>query len=385
MKYLILFLFLFPICEIKSQNDSIFCFDKQYFLDSNSTEYFKIISPQIYKNNLFYIYDQSEIKNDSCQLSLIEVSEYSNPIKTHKYKLPIFNKHPEFKDFYINDSLLILMEYNFVYFLKKDNNTDYVLFKILCSKYGNSDLKVINNDLLINCFTPKQVNNNDDILIKRINLKDFSADSFNLNSPKGIEFMLFGPRKIVDFNDKFVALANPNDYHISIYDLKSRKELFNISREISNWQYCENPLPDSVWRKQPQKFFKKVFIKYNDLSLIQKIYFIDSNRLLVIWNNKVDSLTAHINYDLWEFKSSKWELIKSKNYNLKPKQDDLFNPDTYSHFDLRNYNDLAFIVLDFPFDYKNYLNKPVSSLKKDMEIYYINNNPRLSLFQWKIK
>ena len=119
--------------------------------------------------------------------------------------------------------------------------------------------------------------------------------------------------------------------------------------------------------------------------LIQKIYFIDSNRLLVIWNNKVDSLTAHINYDLWEFKSSKWELIKSKNYNLKPKQDDLFNPDTYSHFDLRNYNDLAFIVLDFPFDYKNYLNKPVSSLKKDMEIYYINNNPRLSLFQWKIK
>jgi hypothetical protein len=385
MKYIVAILLLVITFEVKSEDNNILSFERQYLLDKSVVNALNVISPQVYKNDLFYLYNHGVIEHDSCVITLYRTTTPPNDTTIKQIiKVPAYNNRPYFADFYVNDSTLIIVEYKTIYFLKRDGNA-YRLYQTVFSRQGNKELKVINNTAYIYNFTPNLTNTNEDILIKRISLDKFETDSFCIKSPKGIEFMLFQPRKILDINSKFIAVACPNEYSISIYDKEDGKEINKIERNTGNWKSVDRLLPDSVWRKEPHKFFKFMVNKIKSISLMQKIFFLDSTRLLAVWWQPLDSQRSITNYDLWELKNNKWVFSMSNQFDTYPQNDSAYTPDTYIHNNLNVKNDFPYILLDFPFQYQEFLGKSNKYMKDKIENYYIDNDPRLSVFVWRKK
>ena len=364
--------------NILAGNNDLFKFKSQYILDSTCTQQHFISSIQYYNNCIYYNYSVPKSITDS---SVITYFKIGTDIEKYTLVVPTFgHTHLFYDNFIMNDNFIIITDLNNCFIFKKDDKISS-LIKIINTKRIISRegifLKTNKLYLLSDSYTC------DSIAVYAIDLNSFKCDSFLLPLQNSKEYLMLSPRKPFDVNGKYLAISELNDYSIKFYDLNNFKLLFEINKTINTWNKVNNPYPDSLWVRNPAVFFNFIKPKINNLSLIQKIYLLNNNELLVIWIDNPNSKTVMTNYDIWDISSSSPVLTKSKSYNIATDSSNLFEIETYHHLQ-RFYSNGRFYSIEFiPSDIKNFKNKTVADLKKYINEYCLTNDPRFSLFEWE--
>ncbi len=350
-------------------------FKGQFLLDTTLIIQNKIISPQIHNNKLYFIYFRD--KNN------IELWEYQNNYEKHKIKLPSISTNYNIIDFVIVDTLLFIADFHnlFVYNYRDDN---YNLINSLYIDYGITELKYTGNKLFVISNVIKPTNLASDINVIQINLSNYKMTVLSFPSPEGIEFSIILPRKIIDCNNELIAIASPTEYIIKFYNSDDGSFVSQLNNYNLLWKKYENKLPDSIWRKRPSKFFGSVVSKLDSFNTIQSINFVDSLHIVVVWNSiNNNNLPIEI-WDYWIKENTSWKLNNSEKFLKSYVSNDNYKIDNYKHFNFKNKANNFFLLLDFPVEYKKFLDKPIKILNNSIEKYYLENNPRFSLFWWQL-
>lgn len=373
-KIILLLAFLLTSNVLFSTDNSLF-FQKQFLLDTSVTIKSNIIAPQINNHKLYFLYTRG--KNN------LELWENGKESFKHIVEIPNTTGNYYFTDFILKDSILFISEFHNFFVFKKENNS----FKLIDSihfTFAKSEIKIFDDTLYIISSSIQPYSNMNDLNIIKVNIANYEkVNVINLPSPDGIEFLRILPRRIMDCTNQYIAVASPSEYLIKFYstlDGSFISELHNSSKE---WRKYNKTIPDSIWRIRPSRFFSSVASVLDSINTIQSISFIDNKHLVVVWNS-IDSLKQPSEiWDFWVKKDNIWDLVNSKSYLKSYNINEKYQIDNYNHFQFINKKKDFLLILDFPFESNLYLDKSIQILRKDIENYYIENNPRLSVFWWE--
>ncbi|MCX6154113.1 MAG: hypothetical protein NT007_08135 [Candidatus Kapabacteria bacterium] len=385
MKTILIILSYIFISQITYSN-SLFEFEKQLLFDSTISDYSKIVNPKIYGDSLFFILDNPNYKNDTCYLSLLfcDIKNFNTQLDSFELKFKNEKPNLAFRDFLITDSAIYLLELHSILIFKKNKSNKFICSKIINENYRIENISLFGTNLFVNCITFQKQDINKDIKILKINIIDFSIDSLFLLTPPGIEYTLINRRNIVDFNSKFIAVASPTNYFIRFYNCSSGRLVDSITMNDKNWVYEKKKFPDSIWRINNTKFLKHGMEEFQEISQINKIYFIDSANLLVIRQEKNVKNKPKVTYDLWNQKNNLWYLVKSENYQVIPDSSSIISKMNINHYLYFVSNFKMIRIGRIPFNIYNYFGKEFQNLDRDLETYYIEHDPRVSIFIWNI-
>jgi hypothetical protein len=321
-----------------------------------------------------------------------ELYAISNIIIENKYYL--LQKNNELYRLYIPEEILPKRSYlldfcifdNEIYLL----DAEMIVYKFTTS--GNS-YNYTNYYLLPDIFTYIYVDNNSitclNDMIAGSNKNDSSQtyvykiekktgnDSFKyFKNPIGMAFTLLKPRKLIDYNDGITIVSDALNYRILFYD-NEYKLIDSIKREPENWLKTTN----IKLKQNVKQSFNELIESYKKHSLVEKVYFIDSQQILVSWTSP-DNEKLITYFDLWEKKDKKWTLkfkdltsiVNDTNHKFSPNNTSITGSFTIS-------NNKLLQIEPFPLEIKeSYLKKSVIQIDSLIEDYFYENDLRYSVF-----
>lgn len=201
------------------------------------------------------------------------------------------------------------------------------------------------------------------------------------DNPIGLEYSLVMPRKLIDYKKGKTIVSDAIQYNIKIYD-DNGNLVDSLIRQPENWKVAKRmELKENV-----KNSFGNIMSEYKKKSLIQKVNFVDDNRILVSWTSpNNDNLETF--FDMWLQKDGSWAIAGKDMNNRDLSDDKLFDPRQEKV--PANYvvsSDRILSLLSFPFQLDEKLHiKTKMQVDSVINDYLYENELRYSVFEWKIK
>ncbi len=220
-----------------------------------------------------------------------------------------------------------------------------------------------------------------------IGIIDIIQEKFVLKSelpdPQGVNFTLFTPRKLIDYDDGKLLLSDATNYLIRIFD-NDLNILDTISRKPIKWQYIDDNSYNKV--KLPKLINGSYDVKatinslrplLNSGSLIKKVNFINNYTILISWIDEI----KQTNFDIWEEIDGDWTLVMSDQLGYRPKKSDKFYEMKRVPISQDYYCSDSFILGLDPLPFNIYQwDGTLGELYEATDDYYIYNELSYSLF-----
>jgi len=201
-----------------------------------------------------------------------------------------------------------------------------------------------------------------------------------LPNPDGFQFTFFGPRNLIEANEKFTLVADANNYKIKVYNPKN-DAIDEITRNDVDWK--THPTTDSILKtiyitsNRPKESIDNLRPLTGLISLTHRMSFINDSTFVLLWSKPWETPFYYFFYfDIWGFRDGKWKLLK-KDLRQVLDENALFN---FDKMEITNSytisNSKLILVTDYPFDLEEekYKFMTFAELKKQTNEYYKKND-----------
>lgn len=263
----------------------------------------------IYKDNCYYILDSGKTK-------IVKSFESDLNVKLNfPDSLNIYNS----EQFAVNENYLVVTDWEKVHiFLNKNFNFTYKY----SLKFGYP-IESIKIDKKLIYLQGAQIGNNINLDSHTVAIKiDIDKNDLNLlklKNPEEFGFSFFVPKNIIDFKDTLIYVSNFTKYKIDVFNWEG-KQVNCIERLPEKWLNSKIEIPRfPKGSNKPGKYIFEIMPYLGKQSIINKIYFVDSNQILVGWTlpNNNDTTLYDYMFDIWKLnKDNKWEISAKDLYDV---------------------------------------------------------------------
>lgn len=237
--------------------------------------------------------------------------------KTKKSEIHIIPKVKELKKLF-NEQIetiahiqnkLVLIAFDYIYIFKPDKNQEYKLSKMIKNEGSFLNLQPLNNEELL-CSVNYQYHPLDENHMHtwaKLNVAKDSLGPEYYFDEENVRFSTLPNRWISAYNG-LIAYAHTTDYKVLFYNSN-----FSLIDSIQTDALRENKtnlllIPDGTDYSLEE--MKKIGQMDDSLlTRIEKVFLLDSTRLLVI---QKQPRTHYLKYDLWKKSNGSWEIVKSQ-------------------------------------------------------------------------
>lgn len=392
---LLCFLFSFFFSNLKANElNKYFYLDTLFFLPKEFADDSKIIVKS-HKEEILCLYNELLRKNDSNFIQLFDV-------KTKKFNyLFIPNEYIDYffvRDFDFDENKLFLLFFKgIIHYQRKLVNFEYYdIIKI--KSVPNEFIRILLEDEKIHLFD-SYINydnlNKKTIRFLSINTKNHSEDIKEFSGPMNIFFLLFQPRKCMDYFKQKILVSEITKYQLYIYSLQ-KGSIDTIVRFPSSWvpfSLEDSNKIDEFLKNLSNKNFKN-FIDFLrpfvlKISTIHKVSFLGDSTVLVYWSKPPRNPKLHF-YDfqieIFKLVGGKWVSIA---HNLKNEfdKDEIVSDIVIinNSFSISEKN--IFCIEPIPFNIKQppFSNMSYKKFLKKVEEYYSKEQLQLALLIYKLR
>lgn len=343
-----------------------------------------------FKNIIYSIYNDYK-KNDSHRyFNLINHSDNSiqKIFIPDSFKIDIVN----IKDFAINSDILaiLLTNYNCLIY-KMNKNNEYILDTALAD-YKFANVKIIDNYLFLYSYV---INSGTKIL--RVDLKNnYKLKLKEFENPSGYEFTYFQPKHLMDIKQDMIVISELNNMKLYFYNWDFEL-VDSISYKPSNWVYNEkadyyfNNRYRDVEKANAKLVLDSLRPLIKEFSMIHKVFFVNSDKLLVFWSIPSNASNEFYNFHFSIFqKSDKWNLLYSDLENIQAIESKTLGEFLSKIFVTNNFiidDNKIFMIVPIQFEINDELKKlSIVEFQSKMEKYFVvNEKLRYSVIKLRLK
>lgn len=298
---LLLSVYNFSYCNILDN----FIFKGVYEVNQNIFNYLKVY----YGNEKLYIIN--EARNPEYQISLYDVSDSIE----YKFKLPDDIEFKGIESFIVSNDTLFFTDWETFHAFKFNKNSTEHLFSTTLPDSFNY-LKKIGDIIYLfkSSVSSSGYLSHACTRVEKIKLKLGKQSSLVLPDPASVGFSFFGPTKIMDINQDYIAIADYDKYIIHFYDLDGNLiDSINYSCPMWKNQNSQTIIPFGEETTNAIKYMNKIRPLTAKINLIHRIDFVENN-LIVCWSEPTnEELTYNLFFDIWAKKDNKWTIVTSAN------------------------------------------------------------------------
>lgn len=255
----------------------------------------------IYNNKYYYITDSSKTKIiKSIENEFIAKLIFPDNIKIYDSEC-----------FALNENYLVVTDWDKIHIFI-NNNFNFIYKYSFDINYPIESVKIVKKLIYLQgAIIGSNIDLDSHIVAVKIDIEKNDINVLKLKDPEGFGFSFFTPKNIIDFQDTLIYVSNFTKYTIDIYNWEG-KFINSFGRTPNKWINSDIEIPKyPKGSNKPGKFINEITPFFKKQSIINKMYFIDTNQIIVGWLlPDTDSTTYNYVFDIWKNNSaSKWELV----------------------------------------------------------------------------
>lgn len=319
-------------------------------------------------------------------------------IATDNKKMSISELIPNYKSsevisFEIGDKFIAIKDFNYIY-LFEHNNLTQIKFKFLvhCPLYL-SNLEFWNNNLYLFDvkFSEDNCKETSQSILLELNLTNKELKKVNFDNIEGIDMAVYGPRKLIDFNNGILSISDITKYKVRFYNVEKGIFVDSIIRNDNKpWGKEYDNYPKYNCDKYISNYIYKAFEYRKILNQIWRSEFINDSTYLVSWTypSKIDGIDSYrCKYDLYKKRNNRWVIFELDLLNYEKNPNDIFSPNNISLYQtFRIIDGNLFKIVPYPKKLVDFCKSTtIKEFDNKVEEYYLDNDLEYTFLKFKFK
>jgi len=340
-------------------------------------------SPDFYKPKLF----NGELFNIIKSNDKLLIYKFKNSTQLNLASL-IGEKYLDYLlEFQINNKYIICLGFKTIYIFKHNNLENITFIKRTDINVNLKNIKIENEKVFLTGveFSEDNCEFETQTIVMVLNLNTYELENIYFDNIHGVDLANFSPRKMIDYNEGIITVADIDRYEINFYDTTG-SYLYTIGNNPDEWISTTDEIPVYDCGIYLANHLADTRRFNSEISQIMRSEFINNSTFMVTWSVPLfnDDVFA-TRYDIYKKTKGKWKLVEDSLKDFIANDNDNFTSNSvkiFNSFYIRE--GLLYSIQAFPSDLIKFETLTNLDFNKILENYYFENDLKYTCFIYKL-